>query len=321
MRNSSAPSSDDRQATYVEVRDAFVLVCPPVRNLVARSTPICEASVMSLDVLATEDAAKALEHGRKFLESEPVVHNLVLTLLTARVRRPEPGRYWLAVRGGEVCGVAFQSPLDFVITITPMDAEIAERLVDSIVSAGLRPPGVSGEAGSAARLAGYWTERTKSAARPVRGERLYEIADVSTDAMFGTGSCRRATDGDRALLTDWFHGFRVDTGERPVQDPARTVADRVAAGHFWTWDDGGPVAMAALTEPVAEVRRVQAVYTPPENRHRGYASALVATLSMNTLRSGCRCVLYTDLGNPTSNSIYRKIGYNAVAEVTRYAFD
>jgi predicted GNAT family acetyltransferase len=42
---------------------------------------------------------------------------------------------------------------------------------------------------------------------------------------------------------------------------------------------------------------------------------------MNTLRSGCRCVLYTDLGNPTSNSMYRKISYSAVAEVTRYAFD
>ena len=276
---------------------------------------------MSLHVLATEDAAEVLESGRKSLESEPVLHNLVLTLLTARVRRPEPGRYWLAVRDDDVAGVAFQSPLDFVITITPMDAEIAEALVDTIVAAGVYQPGVSGEAGSAARFAGFWTERRKSAARPVRGERLYEIADVSAPATSGSGFCRRASEADHALLTEWFRGFRADTGEGPVLDPARTVADRVAAGHFWIWEHDGPVAMAAVTEPVAQVRRVQAVYTPPDSRHRGFASALVATLSANTLRSGCRCVLYTDLANPTSNSIYRKIGYSAVAEVTRYAFD
>jgi uncharacterized protein len=202
-----------------------------------------------------------------------------------------------------------------------MDAEIVERLVDTIVAADVRPPGVSGEAGSAARFAGYWTERITSAARPVRGERLYEIADVCAPDVSGSGSCRRAAEADRAILTHWFQGFRVDTGEAPVRDPARIVADRVAAGHFWIWEHDGPLAMAALTEPVAEVRRVQAVYTPPESRHQGYASALVATLSTNTLRSGCRCVLYTDLANPTSNSIYRKIGYRAVAEVTRYAFD
>jgi predicted GNAT family acetyltransferase len=32
-------------------------------------------------------------------------------------------------------------------------------------------------------------------------------------------------------------------------------------------------------------------------------------------------MLYTDLANPTSNSIYRRIGYRAVAEVLRYGFE
>jgi predicted GNAT family acetyltransferase len=63
------------------------------------------------------------------------------------------------------------------------------------------------------------------------------------------------------------------------------------------------------------------VYTPPERRGRGYASACVATLSAATLDAGLRCILYTDLGNATSNSIYRSIGYRAVAELVRYRFD
>jgi uncharacterized protein len=34
-----------------------------------------------------------------------------------------------------------------------------------------------------------------------------------------------------------------------------------------------------------------------------------------------RCILYTDLGNPTSNSVYRRIGYRAVAAALRYRFE
>jgi predicted GNAT family acetyltransferase len=32
------------------------------------------------------------------------------------------------------------------------------------------------------------------------------------------------------------------------------------------------------------------------------------------------CILYTQLGNPTSNAIYRAIGYEPVVEVVRYRF-
>jgi uncharacterized protein len=276
-------------------------------------------SAMTRHVLVTDDAAEALEQARTFLEREPVLHNLVLTLLTTRVRRPEPGRYWLALCDGEVVGVAFQSPLEFVVTITPMDAATVDRVVETMAAAGVRPPGVSGEAGSVARFAGSWTEHATSGARPRRGERIYEITDVSPPSV--AGSVQRAGDRDREMLTRWLEDFHVDAGETPVQDPARTVADRVAAGQFWLWERDGPVAAAALTAPVAGVSRVQAVYTPPANRRQGYASALVASLSTITLDAGHRCVLYTDLANSTSNSIYRAIGYRAVAEVLRYDFD
>jgi predicted GNAT family acetyltransferase len=71
---------------------------------------------------------------------------------------------------------------------------------------------------------------------------------------------------------------------------------------------------------VAAVVRVQAVYTPPEARRRGYAAALVAGVSQAVLADGHAPALYTDLGNPVSNSVYRRIGYDSVAEVVRYRF-
>ena len=47
----------------------------------------------------------------------------------------------------------------------------------------------------------------------------------------------------------------------------------------------------------------------------------VHALSSRLRDAGYRCILYTDLANPTSNSIYRRIGYRAVAEALRYRFE
>ena len=64
------------------------------------------------------------------------------------------------------------------------------------------------------------------------------------------------------------------------------------------------------------------VYTPPDCRNRGYASACVAELSRRLLDEGrAFCCLYTDASNPTSNSIYQKIGYKLVADSSHYAFE
>ena len=78
--------------------------------------------------------------------------------------------------------------------------------------------------------------------------------------------------------------------------------------------------MAAHTRTLAGAVRIQAVYTPPAYRRRGYASADEGGISGHLVRMGNRVLLFTDLGNPTSNSVYRRIGFRAVAENLRYRF-
>jgi predicted GNAT family acetyltransferase len=47
----------------------------------------------------------------------------------------------------------------------------------------------------------------------------------------------------------------------------------------------------------------------------------VAALSRKILEDGkVFCVLYTDLSNPTSNSIYAKIGYRRIAHGQHFRF-
>jgi predicted GNAT family acetyltransferase len=67
--------------------------------------------------------------------------------------------------------------------------------------------------------------------------------------------------------------------------------------------------------------RIGPVYTPPEQRRRGYAGACVGALSQLLLAEGRDfCVLYTDTSNPTSNHVYQMLGYQPIMEASVYTF-
>jgi len=67
--------------------------------------------------------------------------------------------------------------------------------------------------------------------------------------------------------------------------------------------------------------RVGPVYTPPAHRARGYGSAVTAAVSQRATEAGARdVILFTDLANPTSNSIYQKIGFRPVYDSTDLEF-
>jgi predicted GNAT family acetyltransferase len=271
------------------------------------------------DVLATSDPQLVIERAGDSLARDPVRNNVLLTLLHARVAEPQPGRYWV-VGAGDPLGVVFQSPLSFSALVSSMSSEHVSAVVNVIAKARIRLPGINGEATTAARFAGTWTEATRSSAVPVQGQRLYEVREISTPTE-APGAFRAATPEDFEVLVEWTQSFMAEIGEQDNGDTAATVAHRLALGHYWLWDDGGAVSMAALSEPTAGVVRVQAVYTPEPLRGHGYASGCVAALSRRALDEQHRCILFTDLANATSNSIYRSIGYRAVSEVLRYRFD
>jgi ribosomal protein S18 acetylase RimI-like enzyme len=275
---------------------------------------------MELNVLFSEDPAFVLEKADEFLSSEPVLHNLILSILHARVAQGEPGRYWIAFHGEKAVGLVLQSPLEFPATLTPMEPPAVLAVVDAIAEAGVELPGVNGDAATAARFAGQWSERCKSAATPFQGTRLYELLELGEIPRID-GQLRQAGSSDRSLMIQWTRAFQEEIGESANGTELR-VDRGLAAGQLWLCDQNGETtSMAVGREPVRGVVRLAGVYTPPEKRKRGYAEACVYALSKHLRDRGYRCVLYTDLANPTSNSIYRRIGYRAVAEALRYRFE
>jgi predicted GNAT family acetyltransferase len=275
---------------------------------------------MKLKVLFSEDPAFVLKNAGEFLSSEPVLHNLILSILHSRVAQGDPGRYWIGFRGKKAVGVVIQSPLEFPATLTPMEPPAVLAIVDAIAEAGLKLCGVNGDAPTAATFAGQWSERCKSAATPFQGTRLYELLKLE-EIPPAEGQLRQAGSSDRSLMILWTRAFQEQIGES-AHDTELRVDRALAAGQLWLWDqDGETTSMAVGREPAQGVVRLSGVYTPPEIRKRGYATACVHALSKHLLGRGHRCMLYTDLANPTSNSIYRRIGYRAVAEALRYRFE
>ena len=106
-------------------------------------------------------------------------------------------------------------------------------------------------------------------------------------------------------------GEADDEAEQPS-----AVRDRLSYGGVLVWEAGGvPVSIACVTRQVAGMIRVGPVYTPPEARGHGYASAVTAAVSERARAAGAEEVLlYTDLANPVSNSIYQRIGYRPVED-------
>jgi len=274
---------------------------------------------MGISVRFYEDPGSFLAVAEEFLLSRAVLHNLVLTIVDARLSQPEPGRYWVAFRDSQIVGMALQSPLTFPALLVPMEAEVTTALVDTITDGGIMLPGVNGEVATAASFAGRWTERRRSGAVPVQAFRIYQLAGLNEIAPVA-GQLRKGKSSDRNLAVSWLQKFYAETHLHSV-DAESFIDTALAAERLWLWDVGGTVSMAVSSKPIAGVVRLSAVYTPKVHRGRGYAGACVHAVSSRFINAGYRCILYTDLGNPTSNSIYRKIGYRAVGEAILYRFE
>lgn len=280
---------------------------------------ICHyGGVSDLQVVMSGDAGETLARASVYLRATPVANNLVLSLLGERSAHREPGRFWTASDGGLVVGVAFQSPLSLHAAITPMAPDVVCALVDQMAHEAPELPGVFGDADTASRFAGRWAEVRKVPAIAVEGQRLYRL-DGLVPPTGVEGRRRTARREDEAMISSWLDGFADDTGGIiPDRD---TVRRRISGGYLSIWETEEPVSMASYSPSVAGVSRIYLVYTPPEHRRLGFAAACTAAVSEAALGAGAEeCVLFTQLRNPQSNAIYRRIGYRAAVEQIRYAF-
>ncbi|MCX7750983.1 MAG: GNAT family N-acetyltransferase [Candidatus Bipolaricaulota bacterium] len=280
---------------------------------------------MELRVHGTAD--EFLEAAGEALLRDEARHNAVLGV-AHRVRDgrrygPEPPYFVTVHEGNTVLVAALRTPPHplLLAVLAPRPGAV-ERLADHLVAADPALPGVNGLLPHAADFAWRWVARRGVRAEEEMRLRLYALREVIPPVGV-PGELREPRAEERDLLASWIRAFQAEAlPHEPPEDPHQ-VLGRFTGPHAWlrVWDRGGPVSMAAAFRVSPHGARIVLVYTPPERRRHGYASACVAALSRLLLDQGCSfCALYADLANPASNRVYQRIGYRPLGDAALYRF-
>jgi len=276
-------------------------------------------------------ASDFLARAQAELERNEVLNGLPLGITLHLYKFPEriKIRPYLATvedEGKLLVAAVMTPPFRLIVTSNQVDAfgEAPSLLIHNLREHGWPVPGVVGPSSLSDLFAQTWTSLTGEVAHLRTHERLFEFTQVIAPRP-GPGSLRIATPDETALVVRWIKAFQEEALHTSLSDEEALAWARRGIGngevYLWVLSDGAIVSMLATTRPVSRVISIASVYTPPELRGQGYASRSVAALSQHLLDSGWqRCSLFTDLSNPTSNSIYQRVGYRPVRDFNEYDF-
>lgn len=274
---------------------------------------------MSAYVCIRHDSADAfLNRAESWLLLRESEHNLLLGI-AAQLRSSAnvPAYFATLEHDGEIVGCAFRTP-PYKLGVTRMPAGAAEALAANVVTIHEQTPAVLGPEAVASVVAAEIARLEGKRTEPGMRQRIYELRAVVRPWHPPPGRLRLAQPADFEVLAQWLDAFAQETNHGPGDIRNYTQA-HIANKTVFIWDDNGPKTTALWSGLTPHGVRIGFVYTPPESRGRGYASVCVADASQRALDSGYEfCCLYTDLSNPTSNDIYRKIGYEPIADVVDY---
>ena len=256
------------------------------------------------------------------LENEPA-NNLILGISGNAVARPETFDDfigWVVVAGGEAQAAAVRTPPhNLVLGLA--------RSEEAVVTLAANVGGIPGVVGCLP-----WVEEFIAACdepmRLVMSQGVFALTEVERPPAPG-GSSRLGRPDELEQILEMRMAFekeaigQVENPETTSQGTVARLNEQSAGFGLWVHEaEGEVVSISGHGGPTPHGIRIGPVYTRPEHRGRGFASDLVATQSQWLLDSGHRfCFLYTDLANPTSNSIYQRIGYRQIAESAQYDID
>lgn len=231
--------------------------------------------------------------------------------------RPYHGEYMAALQDGEIVAIAAHYWSGVLMLQAPQHAA---RLAQALLHASRRPlTGIIGPDEQAQQA------RDALAIPPGRvqldsQEYLYSLAlahlRLPQALSGGLVHARRALPPDLDDLAAWrvaYNHEAVGDGLSPHDHQrARQQIERLhGEGRLWLLEDGGQkVAMTAFNADLGEAVQVGGVYTPPEQRGRGYARAVVAASLLEARAAGAHtAILFTQHDNYPAQKAYLSLGF------------
>lgn len=172
--------------------------------------------------------------------------------------------------------------------------------------------GVNAETDVAHKFARFYCEIAKQQYRLVNPLKILVLEKMLPKQKVNEAIFRKATEQDKQLLSEYIKRFYKDAlqEEKTDEEANQKVEYYLERGYYVLEKEGKIVSQAVIGRDLTKGKSISGVYTPKEERGKGYAYELVYSLSKKCLDKGAEyCVLYTDAENPISNHVYEKIGY------------
>lgn len=276
-----------------------------------------------MDVTVYSNARTFVDVARPVYAADPVRHTAALTALRSVERH---GRIAVAAavhHEGRLHG-ALVGDESFPIATSGLPGDAAPAVARSLADAGVVLDSVRGPRPEAAAFADAWSQVTGAEVAGSPSRWLYELGTL-TEPNGVRGQAQLITDDDLPLLARWQEAFADELaamahGETLSSNSTSWSLDDGDRYGVW-WVDGEPVTMALARRPESGMSRISYVYTPPEHRGHGYASALTAAVSRWVRDAGTpHVVLFADVDNPVSNRIYQRLGFRRRMEDVELSF-
>lgn len=283
-----------------------------------------------------DDPVAFLDVAGDVLAEQPVLSTVLAGVAERIAIQREAGIAWpdgvpcwfAAVLDGEdVVGTAMRTaPFgSYPAYLMPMPDDVVHLLAKSLLDRDEPVLGANGALPAVQVFCEDMAAATGKTARVGQHTRLFELGDL-VEPRPVPGRLRPATLEERDLVASWYDAFMADADEQAGREPGESphelptdeeLGRRIETGRIFVWvdQDDLPVNVTAATPPSYGVSRIGPVYTPKEQRGRGYASAAVYAVSALLRQSGERPCLFTDQANPTSNKIYEALGYERLVDM------
>ena len=208
-------------------------------------------------------------------------------------------------------------PLNLIIVDENWVEEILDMLITNLLDLAIEIPSIISQKSWAYRFSEKWKATTGNGHKVLMDQGLYRLDQVDKTLVKSSGAWRFANEGDCPLIGEWYNLFEVEAG-LPITGKAE-VKNRIVAfvkkQEVFLWENEGKVvSMMKKARPTKRGITVSMVFTPKNERRKGYARTMVAACSKELLNDYEFCVLYTDMMNPTSNKIYMEIGYEKIVD-------
>jgi predicted GNAT family acetyltransferase len=289
-----------------------------------------------VSVKLCETVQDFLQETVEFRALESIRLNLISTIALSYSQRivNEKCYWWILLDDQRIVGIALKTGHQPMI-LSPMSMTASEAFAHYILQQNVEFTAVNGPQDTIDSFLDTYIDATRSnglsLSRKLKSKQLiYEVKHFQEPTQ-SKGSPHQLTHDDIEIGAIFLKEFNEEVKFETNFDLIAFTRAKVEAGLYWFWIDiidgrktivalGGHSFVVANQNGEKSVGRIGPIYTRPLYRSQGYGSHLTAFLTSKLLTDhSCRVMLFADEANPSSNKVYRRLGYEVLGENVEFS--